>query len=243
MASTGASMPGAALSGGLYFPWDQDDLVAQKVLEIEGCDRYRAPLINEGGAIHVDGQGTALVTEQVLAQPEPQSRSRSRPRSSGTCRSYLGVRHRHLAGRGRGRRRNRRPHRQPGLLREARRGAAHLDRRQRDPQYAVSRDALERLEAARDARGRRARGDQAADAGTAALHGGGSRAACRCAKSCAAACAGMRLAASYVNFYIANGGIVMPLARPAHRQGCRRASSSAHFRAARWWACRRARSC
>ena len=24
------------LRGGLYFPWDQDDLVAQKVLEIEG---------------------------------------------------------------------------------------------------------------------------------------------------------------------------------------------------------------
>ena len=31
------------LAGGLYFPWDQDDLVAHKVLEIEGCDRYRAP--------------------------------------------------------------------------------------------------------------------------------------------------------------------------------------------------------
>ena len=57
------------LAGGLYFPWDQDDLVAHKVLEIEGCDRYRAPLVNEGGAIHVDGQGTALVTEQVLLNP------------------------------------------------------------------------------------------------------------------------------------------------------------------------------
>ena len=54
------------LSGGLYFPWDQDDLVANKVLEIEGNDRYRAHIINEGGAIHVDGEGTALVTEQVL---------------------------------------------------------------------------------------------------------------------------------------------------------------------------------
>ena len=29
--------------------------------------------------------------------------------------------------------------------------------------------------------------------------------------TCVAAIAGMRLAASYVNFYIANGGIVMPL--------------------------------
>src|SRR5215471_12618520 len=54
------------LEGGLYFPWDQDDLMAHKVLETEGCDRYRAPIVNEGGAIHVDGEGTALTTEQVL---------------------------------------------------------------------------------------------------------------------------------------------------------------------------------
>jgi len=40
--------------------------VARKVLDIERLDRYRAPLVNEGGAIHVDGQGTALVTEECL---------------------------------------------------------------------------------------------------------------------------------------------------------------------------------
>jgi len=54
------------LAAGLYFPWDQDDLVARKVLEIEGLARYRAPMVNEGGAIHVDGAGTALVTEECL---------------------------------------------------------------------------------------------------------------------------------------------------------------------------------
>src|SRR5689334_21041540 len=47
------------LNGGLYFPWNLDDAVARKVLEIEGLDRYRAPFIMEGGALHVDGQGTA----------------------------------------------------------------------------------------------------------------------------------------------------------------------------------------
>src|ERR1700742_3387727 len=57
------------LNGGLYFPWDEDDAVARKVLEIEGRDRYRAPFVNEGGAIHVDGRGTALVTEQCLLNP------------------------------------------------------------------------------------------------------------------------------------------------------------------------------
>ena len=32
----------------------------------ERCARYRAPIVNEGGAIHVDGEGTALVTEECL---------------------------------------------------------------------------------------------------------------------------------------------------------------------------------
>ncbi len=104
------------LHGGLYFPWDQDDAVAHKVLEIEGCDRYRAPLINEGGAIHVDGQGTALVTEQCLLNPNrnPElSRRADRGAPQGLPRRADG----HLAGRRRGRRRNRRPHRQSRLLR------------------------------------------------------------------------------------------------------------------------------
>ena len=57
------------LQGGLYFPWDRDDEVAQKVLEIEGADRYRTPLVLEGGAIHVDGQGTCLTTEECLLNP------------------------------------------------------------------------------------------------------------------------------------------------------------------------------
>ncbi len=57
------------LRGGLYFPWDQDDLVAQKVLEIAGADRYKCPLVNEGGAIHVDGEGTLITTRSVLLNP------------------------------------------------------------------------------------------------------------------------------------------------------------------------------
>ena len=57
------------LRGGLYFPWDRDDQVAQKVAEVEGADRYRAPLVLEGGSIHVDGEGTCLTTEECLLNP------------------------------------------------------------------------------------------------------------------------------------------------------------------------------
>jgi agmatine deiminase len=80
----------------------------------------------------------------------------------------------------------------------------------RDVQYAISLDAWERLNDARDAQGRRLKvhklpmprplsiSDKEA-AGLIAREGTKARPA------------GDRLAGSYVNFYIANGGIVMPL--------------------------------
>ena len=53
--------------GGLYWPWKRDDQVAGKILGIERCARYRAEgFVLEGGAIHVDGEGTLLTTEECL---------------------------------------------------------------------------------------------------------------------------------------------------------------------------------
>jgi len=55
------------LVDGLYFPWDKDDMVAQKMCELEGVNRYRLDdFVLEGGSIHVDGEGTVLVTEECL---------------------------------------------------------------------------------------------------------------------------------------------------------------------------------
>lgn len=55
------------LVDGLYFPWDADDAVAQKICDIEGVDRYRSEgFVMEGGALDVDGEGTVLVTEECL---------------------------------------------------------------------------------------------------------------------------------------------------------------------------------
>ncbi len=55
------------LVDGLYFPWDDDDKIAGKMCELEGADRYRLDdFILEGGSIHVDGDGTAMVTEECL---------------------------------------------------------------------------------------------------------------------------------------------------------------------------------
>ena len=200
------------LRGGLYFPWDQDDLVAQKVLEIEGADRYRAPLINEGGAIHVDGQGTALVTEECLLNPNRNPDLNRSQIEQYLC-SYLGVQTVIWLGAGviddetSGHVDNLACFVKPGVV------ALTWTDNKSDPQHAVSHDALERLSSARDARGRRITVVKLPMPGplhyTAEEAGG-----VQVRDQIRARLAGMRLAASYVNFYIANGGIVMPLLDP-----------------------------
>ena len=58
------------LYDGLYFPWDQDPLVALKVCEIERVVSYKPDhFVLEGGSIHVDGEGTVMVTESCLLSP------------------------------------------------------------------------------------------------------------------------------------------------------------------------------
>jgi len=197
------------LSGGLYFPWDQDDLVARKVLEIEACDRYRAPLILEGGSIHVDGEGTVLVTEQCLLNPN-RNPHLSREDIEAQLRAYLGVSTVIWLG--------------EGVINDETDG--HIDNlacfvrpgeicltwtdNRRDPQWRVSHDALERLLEARDARGRRFKVHKLPQPRTLTVSKA-EAAGVQCRDGVKARQAGERLAASYANFYIANGGVVMPL--------------------------------
>ena len=63
------------LVDGLYFPWDADDQIAGKICEIENIDRYRRDdFILEGGSFHVDGEGTVLTTEMCLLSEGRNSR-------------------------------------------------------------------------------------------------------------------------------------------------------------------------
>ena len=197
------------LDGGLYFPWDQDELVARKVLEIEGLGRYRAPLVNEGGAIHVDGQGTALVTEQCLLNANRNPRL-SRADIETLLRAYLGVTE--IIWLGEGVYNDETDGHIDNLACFVRPGVVCLTwtERRRDPQYAISVDALERLQAARDARGRRLKVHRLPMPGPLRLSER-EAAAVIAREGTERRVAGERLAASYVNFYIANGGIVMPL--------------------------------
>lgn len=52
---------------GLYADWEKDNKIAKSFCEYIGCDFYDAdPFVLEGGAIHSDGEGTVIVTERCL---------------------------------------------------------------------------------------------------------------------------------------------------------------------------------
>jgi agmatine deiminase len=197
------------LDGGLYSPWDLDDAVARKVLEIEGCDRYRTDFVLEGGSIHVDGQGTCITTEECLL-----NRNRNphleRDEIEARLRAYLGVET--VIWLGRGVYRDETDGHVDNLCCFTKPGEVVLtwtDNR-RDPQYEISREAYERLREARDARGRRLRIHKLQQPGP--LHMTAAEAAGIDASDIAQTReAGMRLAGSYVNFYIANRYVVVPL--------------------------------
>ncbi len=196
------------LSNGLYFPWDKDDQVAAKMLEMERARRFRAPRIIEGGAIHVDGEGTVLVTEACLLAPD-RNMDATRQEMERVLKDHLGASHVVWLGSGV-------PFDETGghidnLACFARPGVVLLSwcDDPADPHYAVSRDAQARLLGAMDARGRSLTiehipmptpmfitAEEAA--GIDQVENGMNRVA------------GERLAASYVNFYIANGAIIAP---------------------------------
>ena len=196
------------LYNGLYFPWDKDDQVAQKVLEMERVDRYDAPFILEGGSIHVDGEGTCFTTARCLLSPGRNPDLTQLEIETNLC-QYLGVNKVLWVPRG-------------GYQDET---TGHVDNilcvikpgvvaltwtdDKSDPQYERSAEALEYLHSQTDAKGRNlvvhkihqpdpilitreeAEGVDSLD-GTLPRE------------------AGDRMAASYINFYLCNGGAVVP---------------------------------
>jgi agmatine deiminase len=207
------------LGGGLYFPWDRDDEVAQKVLELEDADRYRTSFVLEGGAIHVDGQGTCLTTEECLLNPN-RNPNLTRREVEEQLQRYLGVSTVIWLGQGvysdetGGHIDELACFTSPGQV------ALTWTRDRGDPQYEISLDAHQRLKMARDARGRELTIHKIQQPGplymTAAEAAGiDVRAGSRPRK------AGDRLPASYINFYIANKCVVMPLYDKRHDAAAR----------------------
>lgn len=49
--------------------WDRDEKIGATVAELAGVPVVSSPLVNEGGGIHVDGNGSVLLTETVQLDP------------------------------------------------------------------------------------------------------------------------------------------------------------------------------
>ena len=78
------------LVDGLYYPWDLDDAVAEKMSQITEDDFYSAPIVLEGGSIHVDGEGSLFTTEECLLHPS-RNPDLSKQELEDILKNYLGV--------------------------------------------------------------------------------------------------------------------------------------------------------
>ena len=71
-------------------PYGKDDKAAGKLLSQVGITQYDAPLVLEGGGIHVDGEGTLLVTESCQLNKN-RNPNLSKPQVEEYLRAYLNV--------------------------------------------------------------------------------------------------------------------------------------------------------
>lgn len=76
--------------GKKYAPWELDDQLSRKLLERYQWKCFDAPILLEGGSIHVDGEGTLLTTEQCLLHPH-RNPSYSRTKIEELLKNYLHV--------------------------------------------------------------------------------------------------------------------------------------------------------
>ena len=76
--------------GEKFLPYDKDARVPEALASHLGVRRYQAPFVLEGGSFFVDGEGTVLTTEQCLLNPN-RNPSMSREEIDEGLRSFLGV--------------------------------------------------------------------------------------------------------------------------------------------------------
>jgi len=197
------------LVDGLYFPWDKDDAVARKVLEIEGADRYRAPIVLEGGSIHTDGEGTLFVTEECLLSPG-RNPELTKDEIDRYLREYTGTEK--VIWLGRGVYNDETNGHVDNLINVVRPGLVLLTWTddEDDPQHEISLDARRRLEAATDARGRDIEVWTLPSPGPILITEEESRGV-DAVEGTLPRLPGDRLAGSYANAYVCNGRVILPL--------------------------------
>jgi agmatine deiminase len=176
--------------GGNYPDHEIDATLGTRLLRKLGLPSYEAPLVLEGGAFHLDGEGTLLTTEECLLNPN-RNPGLAKPEIEDLLKAHLGVRK--VIWLGRGYDQDETDGHVDEIACFARPGVviALTTDDTGDANFERFQDNLDRLRHARDAAGRElevvpVRQPSRRDAG------------------------GVRLTLSYTNFYLANGGLVMP---------------------------------
>lgn len=197
------------LYDGLYFPWDSDNKMARKLCDLLEKDVYhKRDFVLEGGSIHVDGEGTCMVTESCLLSKGRNPRM-TKGQIEETLKQYLGVSTILWL--------------PCGIYQDETNG--HVDNicafvkpgevvlawteDTEDVQYQMSKASLDYLSGVKDAKGRSIKVHKLPLPKPVTITGE----ECQGLDICwdePARVPGERLAASYVNFYIANRAIVMP---------------------------------
>ncbi|KAK2077023.1 hypothetical protein QBZ16_005251 [Prototheca wickerhamii] len=197
--------------GGLYDDFSLDKLVASRICESQGIPVIKKDMVLEGGSVHLDGEGTLLTTEECLCNPN-RNPSMTKEEIEAELRATLGVSKIIWLPRGLAADTDTNGH-VDNIACFARPGVVLLSWTddEADEQHARSVEALRVLEAAQDARGRQlsviklplSKPMHYTAEEVQGLEGVSD-------DDEMARRAGSRLAGSYVNFYICNGGIVMP---------------------------------
>jgi len=178
--------------GRKYHPYANDAVFASRVTEAIGARVYTAPLVCEGGALHSDGKGTVLTTEQCLLNPN-RNPGLSKREIEELLEAYLGARSVIWLGDGfsdmetDGHIDNIACFAGPGRV------ILGVPPARSHPDYIPVQDALQRLTAVRDAEGRPLEIVELPQP-----------------KKQRLSWAGQLLSASYVNFYLVNGALIMP---------------------------------
>ncbi|HEY0104710.1 MAG TPA: agmatine deiminase family protein [Rhizomicrobium sp.] len=178
--------------GNKYQPWAEDAQFASRAARLSDVSVYAAPLVCEGGAIHTDGEGTLITTEQCLLNAN-RNPHLDRQQVEERLALYTGARRVIWLGEGfsddetDGHVDNIACFAGPGRV------LVGVPASRSHPDYVPALEAIRRLKAARDAQGRAIEVVEVEQP-----------------RQPAADRRGRPLQASYVNFYLANGGVVMP---------------------------------
>ncbi|SCZ78968.1 agmatine deiminase [Pseudobutyrivibrio xylanivorans] len=195
---------------GLYAHWEKDDAAAAQICEALGMDCYNAhPFVLEGGSIHADGEGTVIVTEACLLS-KGRNPQMSKDQIENQLKEYLGAEKVIWL--------------PSGIYNDE--TNEHVDNvcaftgpatvvlawtdDENDPQYEMSKACLEVLEKETDAKGRSFTVHKLPIPKNPVCITEEELQGYEFEEGEDVREAGERLAASYVNFYISNGGIILP---------------------------------